>query len=831
MLARIRGDRDGARRGNTLSRRHEIRANLHTGELGSVKVAVASHATDDVPMAMEVHIDSIHALTPASSPKPPLRRLRIGVVLDDMDGEYHQPLLDGVCKMAERLGIDLIFMPGHLPGTPQQFEQQFGMVFRMAREHAPDGLLIFGTLMQGHLDEDGLRCFVSTFSPLPAVVVGVCDTGHPTVLVDNRCGFKDLVLHLINVHGHRHIAMVEGPTENRDAQERLAAYLDAHREAGIPADPMLRVPGAFHQASGSHAMEQLLARNVPFTALVCANDESAQGALSVAVERGMRVPEDVAIAGFDDLLSIYHVGPSLTSVNQDIPTQGATALLLLARRLQCEAVPALTTIPTRPVFRRTCGCMGWVALGSKQSQSLPECAQALVAQMEPPEDLADSLVQDVVALVEALANSEGRAAFNQILTRMAFAWHQRQSDITPLQNLLVAIQRTFVGTLECADPGEAAERLQVGQMVLANMLELFHTRARVALSNNGWALRHELKSQVTTVDIDALLCVLSDALKRLGVVTCMLALYDQPTTLEEVEREGLPGTSRLVLALDQGEQRNDVIGTAFATARLLPVALATSTAARRWVVLPMFYMQEHFGYMLLERQHEERVTFADLHHEITGALHSCLVVKELASARDALRLDLDRARRDNEALSHLAMRDELTGLFNRRGFFELARSMMSTARLTEQPLTLFFADLDGLKQINDRHGHKEGDEAIRAAAKVLQATFRQDDVVSRLGGDEFVILTRANNLESLPEIERRLDKHFSEFDASTPRPYRLGCSLGGTVIVGDAPEVLERVLARADQLLYAAKRRRKAAAAPGASAGLLSGGGTGRESE
>ncbi len=755
-------------------------------------------------------------MKPGSRPAPnidpvsPGRRTRIGVILDDMDGEYHEPLLDGVCRAAERLDVDLIFLPGRSPGTTQLFEQQFGMVFQMAHEHAPDGLLIFGTLMQAYVDEGGLREFIASFS-LPAVVIGVHGTGHPTVLLDNRSGFKELVLHLIDVHGHRDIAMVEGPPENRDAQERLAAYHDALREAGIEPDPRLRAPGLFHQASGSAAMSELLARGVRFSALVCANDESAQGALSVAVERGLRVPEDVAIAGFDDLLSIYRVGPSLTTVNQDIHALGGTALQLLAQRLAGAQVAPLTAIPTRPVFRRTCGCMGFVVPGS-QERGVQARARELVRQMEPPEALFDELVHDVVALVDALTKPDKRAAFDQVLTRIAFAWLRLQSDVTPLQNLLLAIQRSFAGPFDCADPGEAAERLQVGQIVLANVLELFHTRARVSLSNNAWALRHELKSRVTTVDIDELLGVLSGALKQLGINTCMLALYEHPTTLAEVRACALPATSRLILALDRGEQRDDLVGLPFPTARLLPEALDDAGAARRWVVLPLFYMREHFGYMLLERQAVERVTYTDLHHEITGAVHSCLVVKELGSARDALRLDLDRARRDNEALSHLAMRDELTGLFNRRGFFELARSMMTTARLTGQPLTLFFADLDGLKQINDRHGHEEGDAAIRAAAKVLLSTFRQDDVVSRLGGDEFVILTRADNLESLPEIEHRLDAHFAAFDEASAKPYRLGCSLGGTLIAGDSTEALDQVLARADQLLYAAKRRRKAAA-------------------
>jgi diguanylate cyclase (GGDEF)-like protein len=139
---------------------------------------------------------------------------------------------------------------------------------------------------------------------------------------------------------------------------------------------------------------------------------------------------------------------------------------------------------------------------------------------------------------------------------------------------------------------------------------------------------------------------------------------------------------------------------------------------------------------------------------------------------------------------------------------------MSTARLTGQPLTLFFADLDGLKVINDTHGHGEGDDAIRAAAAVLRSTFRQDDIVSRIGGDEFAVLSRADNLDSLPEIERRLDARFDAFNAASGKPYRLGCSLGGTVIAADSTEPLDDVLAQADRLLYVTKRRRKALTAP-----------------
>lgn len=726
-----------------------------------------------------------------------------------MDGEYHRALLNGMCRKADALGVDLIFYPGRHPGTPQPFEQQFGIVFDMADSSLLDGLLILGATMQFHLDDTGMRQFLERYSHMNSVVIGYELPDRPAVILANKNGFKALVEHFIQVHGHRNIAMIEGPMDNRDAQERLEAYLEAHREAGIEPDPALRVPGLFHQVSGQQAMQQLLARRVPFTALLCANDEMAQGALSVAVERGLRVPEELAIGGFDDLLSIYHDGPSLTTVNQSIDTQGEMALDLLVRRLRGHDVPMLTEVGTRLVLRRSCGCVGPRTMLAPRERTLAARAEELVRTMDAPAVLASSLVEDVLALRRALLAEDGAKRFDEILTRVAFVWLEQQADISKLQNLLLGLQRHLLGPLDTKRMAMVAERLQLGQIAIVNTLEQLHNRERVLERNSSWDLRRQLKTRVTTQDLDALTVVLADALKTLGMQTCLVALYREPVSMAQVRLHGLPPTSRLVLALHGGRLYPEWTEQDFPTTQVMPVAMVAEQPLRH-VVLPMFYLQEHFGYIVLDRNLEDHFYhYEDLRHEITTALHSCLVVKELGAARDLLRSDLDRAQRDNEALSHLAMRDELTGLFNRRGFFELAHTLMSTARLTGQPLTLIFADLDGLKGINDNHGHEEGDVALRAAAKLLQQTFRQDDIVSRIGGDEFVVLTRSSNLESLPEIERRLAKRFEEFNAGSGKPYAVGCSLGGYLMPADSMEPLDSVLSQADRLLYDAKRRKR----------------------
>lgn len=673
----------------------------------------------------------------------PEARLRVGVLLPEVDGEYFRPLVDGVCRRSVELNVDLVFYPGHLPGTPIPFEQQWGAVFELVDSDILDGLLIFASTLQFHLDTAGMREFLSRFEHMPVVCVGYESHGWPAVMLDNHSGFKKLVEHFIEAHGHTRIAMIEGPCDNRDAQERLQAYLDAHHDAGIVPDPMLRVVGQYSQHTAREAMDTLWSRGVPFSAVICANDEMAQGALAAAVERGIAIPSGLAIGGFDDLLSIYKTGPSLTTVNQSVDTQGATALGLLVDSLRGGDVPAYTPIATRLVLRSSCGCPGSSTL-SERAALLAERTREL-ARTESPFVMANALGKD-------------------------------------LMNLRDAIQA----------------------------LELSENRRQVLQRDSALDFRNEFKARVTTDDLDTLLAALGEGLKNLGVGTCFIALYREPLSLDQMRREGMPSSARLIFAMHEGGLRPQWLTQDFATCRLAPGDVSVGERATQRVVMPMFYLQEHFGFIVIDRQAETGVRCEDLRHELSTYIHHCLLVRDLARARDLLRSDLDRAQRDNEALSHLAMRDELTGLFNRRGFFELAHTLLSTARLTSKPVTLIFADLDGLKQINDNHGHEEGDVAIREAGRLLRDTFRQDDIVSRIGGDEFVVLTRIHNLDSLPEIEKRLTRAFDDYNATSGKAYPVGCSVGGYVIPVDSKETLEDVLAQADRLLYATKRKKRA---------------------
>jgi len=163
-----------------------------------------------------------------------------------------------------------------------------------------------------------------------------------------------------------------------------------------------------------------------------------------------------------------------------------------------------------------------------------------------------------------------------------------------------------------------------------------------------------------------------------------------------------------------------------------------------------------------------------------------------------------------EEIRSLSLRDELTGLYNRRGFMELARHVIQQTDRARGSALLFFVDLNGMKQINDQLGHEQGDAALRETASVLRATFRASDIVARLGGDEFVALLPEANSEHLRQFSARIDAEIAARNESPNRPYRLSASVGGTRYDSARPESIEALLGRADALMYEEKRARQA---------------------
>jgi len=171
-------------------------------------------------------------------------------------------------------------------------------------------------------------------------------------------------------------------------------------------------------------------------------------------------------------------------------------------------------------------------------------------------------------------------------------------------------------------------------------------------------------------------------------------------------------------------------------------------------------------------------------------------------------LDITERKRTEEALRTLSLADELTGFYNRRGFFTLAEQQLRIANRMKKRMLLLFADLDGLKWINDNMGHNEGDLALVDVANILKKTFRESDFVARIGGDEFVVLAIETEEVNAEVLSERLEENLRAHNAERKRGYNLSISTGISRCSPESRCSIDELLSRADKSMYRHKKKK-----------------------
>lgn len=259
----------------------------------------------------------------------------IGVVLPDLHGEFFSEVIRGIDLAARSEGYHLL-----LSGSHADREEMRAVV--QAVRGLVDGLIV----MSPDLEPSALVADLP--AGVPCVVLNARVGGHPSVTIDNSGGARDVVRHLHAV-GHRRIAFICGPTHNADAEQRRRGYRAAMKELHLE---LVELAGGFTEASGYDAGRAIAAARKRPTAVFAANDAMAIGALSAFREAGLRIPEDVALVGFDDIPIARFLTPPLTTVKVPIAELGRRGFELLAHGDGAARAAKLTT---SLVVRRSCG--------------------------------------------------------------------------------------------------------------------------------------------------------------------------------------------------------------------------------------------------------------------------------------------------------------------------------------------------------------------------------------------------------------------------------------------------------------------------------------------
>lgn len=235
-------------------------------------------------------------------------------------------LLSGVGQQAARSGYDLLL------SAQMRGEEEISAYRRMVDGSRVDGMVL------ARVRQHDARLDYLKGSARPYVVFGHAgEDDYPYIDVDGKTGIRQMVHHFAE-HGHRRIALIAAPDELAFAPLRLAGYWAALDDLGLPRDPRLVVTGDLSADSGAAAAGQLLDQPDPPTAILACNDQMALGAMSAITARGLRVGEDVAVAGFDDIPAAANASPPLTTIRQPIFEIGQKLAQTLIRLIRGETV-------------------------------------------------------------------------------------------------------------------------------------------------------------------------------------------------------------------------------------------------------------------------------------------------------------------------------------------------------------------------------------------------------------------------------------------------------------------------------------------------------------
>lgn len=580
------------------------------------------------------------------------RRPTFGLLVDWLEDEYQNNVLSGVEETARKHGANLLCFAGGVLGSPVRFAARRNYVYEFAGAHNVDGLVLLAGTMGNYVGLEHMARYLERYRPLPMVSVGAELPGTPSVLVDNGRGMHALVTHLMQVHGFRRVAFVRGPEASAEAESRYRAYCEVLEGYGLPLDPQLVVPGDFQAESGAAAIQTLMQeRRVAFEAVVAASDAMALGAIEALQSRGVRVPYDVSVVGFDDIESARFATAPLTTVRQPLFEQGVQAMNLLLALHRGDPVPPRETLRTQLLVRQSCGCPPQTSLALAQYQLL-QPAESLVRTFQYHRA---RIISDMAQAMRTMAGSLETVWGERLLDALAaeIGGQHRGVFLSTLEEVMTLMSTlggpvsSWHGALSvlrhharaCAqldpDAWSAVEELWHEARVLVGLVgERAQGQHRLGTERFDRTLRAMSEELSTCLDTRAMPPILATRLPQLRIKSYFFALFDreQPQEL----------TARLVGTHDAGGRARAITDEAFPAHKLVPSASVLPDRRTTYIVEPVFFEREALGYALFEMGPPDGVLYETLRDQLGGAVMSALLYQRAREGEAGIKNEASR---------------------------------------------------------------------------------------------------------------------------------------------------------------------------------------------
>ena len=631
----------------------------------------------------------------------------IAVVVMNMDNAYSTEILRGVVEEAKVQECDVAIYNAFINQEElvAHNKGQFN-IYNLMDLKKYDGAVFLPNLIKGHVVYDELVDRF-THADIPVASVDMAIPGLYHVGAENYYSMKSIVEHFIVHHGYSRIECVSGPEQNPDAQERLKAYLDAMDEHGL-SDNARSYEGLFTHEHGKEVAISLLQRageGEPLPqAVVCCSDDIAVGMSMELQNHGIRVPEDVAIAGFDNSFEAANSVPRITTVSRPLAEMGRRATRKVCQAINGQMPETDEMLSSIPIYSQSCGCKN-----------------------EEPED-DDTLRARYLRLTERF---ERYMATNTFMT----------------------------------------EELN-GSISFDDMLR-------------------RLKNYVGVLGTDHFYyCLDSSLVRYLRLADKNAADYVQQ---ERVLTEGYAPVMSPVIAYENGQfvEYDD-----FPSSQIVPWSDKDSRKAEAYVISPVHFSDRCYGYVMVENC--DFVTSSMLYRNWL-----VILINGLENIRKQVNLKHMLYRVDR-----LYVTDPLTGLYNRSGFARYTSDSFRICAREKAGIMILFADMDGLKKINDRYGHDKGDIAIVAIADALRTACLGGEVCARFGGDEYVVYAEDYEEADARRFCARFESALEHFNMKEEQPFTVNASFGYRVFVPKENDLIDKYIDSADEKMYDIKRKK-----------------------
>jgi sigma-B regulation protein RsbU (phosphoserine phosphatase) len=561
------------------------------------------------------------------------QKARLGLFLRGGDYTYQNEIVLGAHDECREHGVDLYCFAGGLLTLPDPKN----LVYDLCRAEDLDGaILVPGTM--GLEDGPAIARLIERFRSIPLCSIGSEHSNVPALGVDNTSGVRELTTHLIERHQRRRIAFVAGP--NRESLRRFHGYREALERAGIAVDPGLILQGDFTPPSGVRAVAALFDGGGSCDALVCANDWMALGAIEALEARGLRVPEDIAVIGFDDIEQARFVTPPLTTVRQHPRQLGIRAIRRVVGMLRGDVDSSPLVLETSVIVRQSCGCNGpkpnldldvptadeslLSALGKSRNAWIEAVAQATprLGVHGSDEDLAQEyaglLVDALLADLQRGTEHQFAMAVEGVVRQAAHlghiaAWHEtisrlRCESVTRLAGSVRAWLR-------------AETVFEQAHVAISGLAE--HAQARRRLDKESLMRNLEEMSVAvrTALDIPQLRVALEQHLPDLRISSLFVARHD-----------GFPGPddhAEAILAYDEERRlKPEAHERIFRTGEIIPFDLRPPWR-HSVMVQPLYFKEQPLGFCVIEIGARDGSVFKTIPELISTALKAILLARAI----------------------------------------------------------------------------------------------------------------------------------------------------------------------------------------------------------